>query len=118
MTDPITCPECDGDKVQSIGSLTMNCPFCHGRGTVGGDYEPAEGGHQRTDGYRNPIDGESYDPAVHGPLPAVQDHPAVQTLAGCKQCLNTGELVAFVDGTIARTPCPNCSDTPPDRYGS
>lgn len=108
MTDPITCPECGGAGEERIGSLTMACKFCHGRGTVGGDYEPAEGGHVRTDGYRNPVEGESYDPAVHGPLPAVQDHPAVRTLAGCRRCLGMGELVAMVGGRIVRGPCPDC----------
>lgn len=115
MTDPITCPECDGHGTETIGALVMACRFCHGRGTVGGDYEPAQGGHQRTDGYRNPIDGESYDPAVHGPLPAVQNHPAVRTLTGCRTCLGTGEIVNVSETdrekatTIRRTPCPDCT---------
>lgn len=115
MTDPITCPECGGDKVQRIGALALACQFCGGRGTVGGDYEPAEGGHQRTDGYRNPIDGEAYDPAVHGPLPPVQDSPAVQNLNVCRQCLGSGEVINFGGDfysekpqTLLKAPCPAC----------
>lgn len=109
MTDPITCPECGGAKTEHIGSLTMACRFCHGRGTVGGDYEPAEGGHVRTDGYRNPIEGETYDPAIHGPLPAVQEHPAVRTLAAqCRTCLGLKETVTFTEGAMTRKPCPDC----------
>lgn len=116
MTDPITCPECNGAKVYSIGSLTLACTFCGGRGHVGGDYEPAEGGHQRTDGYRNPIDGERYDPDVHGPLPSIRDHSAVQGMP-CTQCLGSGEVINFGTElfrgdkakTLLKAPCPACN---------
>lgn len=109
MTDPINCPECDGSGQERIGTLTLQCRFCHGRGTVGGDFEPAEGGHQRTDGYRTPREGEEYDPDVHGPLPAVGTHPAVQGSSLCPTCLGAGVVLS---STYAEVPCPAC--TPSD----
>jgi hypothetical protein len=43
-TDPITCPECDGDGGQRLGRLRIACTFCGGLGWVGGEHEPAERG--------------------------------------------------------------------------
>lgn len=115
MTDPITCPECGGTGQQALDTLRLACRFCLGRGEVGGDYEPAEGGHIRTDGFRNPTEGESYDPAVHGPLPPVQDHPAVRDLPLCTQCMGSGEVINFgadmcsqAPRTLLKAPCPRC----------
>jgi RecJ-like exonuclease len=116
VTDPITCPECEGRGETSIGPLRLLCRFCQGRGQVGGEFEPAEGGHQRTDGYRLPEDGEEYDPDVHGPLPAVWEHPAVEGVP-CSRCLGSGTVINLggdmlreqVHGRLVETPCPACS---------
>jgi RecJ-like exonuclease len=116
MTDRITCPECDGRGEDSIGPLRMQCEFCQGRGWVGGEFEPADGGCQRTDGYRNPEEGEDYDPDIHGPLPAVGEHPAVSELGVCPTCLGMGKVINLGDlargdvhGKLIEQPCPACS---------
>lgn len=115
MTDRITCPECEGRGETPIGRLRLRCQFCLGEGEVGGKYEPAEGGHQRTDGYRTPHEGEDYDPDVHGPLPAAGDHPAAEGVS-CRQCLGTGMVINLGDllrgdvhGKLVEMPCPSCS---------
>ncbi|MCO6010543.1 hypothetical protein NE236_36855 [Actinoallomurus purpureus] len=116
MTDPITCPECDGRGETTLGPVRLRCQFCQGRGRVGGDYEPAEGGHQRTDGYRQPEGDEEYDPKVHGPLPAAWEHPAVKGMPGCPQCFGTGKVINLgadmvggdVHGKLVELPCPAC----------
>ena len=114
-TDPIGCPECDGSGEQRIGTLRLMCRFCQGRGEVGGDYEPAEGGHRRTDGYRTPEEGEAYDPDVHGPLPAVWDSPAADETS-CAYCLGQGTVInlggdlrtASPPTHLLAAPCPVC----------
>lgn len=107
MSDPITCPDCDGRGVEKIGPLTLACRFCLGRGQVGGDYEPAEDGSTRSDGFREPRDGETYDPAVHGPLPAVGAHVAVAGSGLCAQCLGAQTIMR---GPLWRSePCPSCT---------
>lgn len=115
MTDPIECPECHGSGEECIGTLTLQCRFCDGAGQVGGEYEPAEGGHQRADGFRTPVEGEEYDLDVHGPLPAVWTHPAAEG-APCPQCLGTGKVIKLGDmlrGDVHRKviemPCPACA---------
>lgn len=115
MTDPITCPECEGSGETSIGRLRLMCRFCQGRGEVGGDYEPAEGGHQRTDGYKVPEEGEEYDPEVHGPLPAVWEHSAVEETGRCPYCLGAGTVINLGDDfynkptdRLVVAPCPVC----------
>jgi len=65
------CPTCHGERRQTIGTLTFLCDECGGAGAVGGDEE----GPERPDGYRMPVDGEEYDPDVHGPLPAASGYP-------------------------------------------
>lgn len=62
---PGPCPVCGGDGEERIGPLTLQCHECGGDGQVGGNPEPEE----REDGYRQPYDGEEYDPDAHGPLP-------------------------------------------------
>jgi RecJ-like exonuclease len=118
VTDPITCPECEGRGETSVGPLRLQCQFCHGDGQVGGEHEPAEGGHQRSDGYRQPEDGEEYDPDVHGPLPGIADHPAVTAFGVCSTCLGMGTVINLGDlqrgevtGKLIEAPCPACSAT-------
>lgn len=68
------------------------------------------------EGYRQPEDGEEYDPDIHGPLPAVGDHPAAASLP-CRQCLGTGKVINLgadmlrgqVHGKLIEEPCPACS---------
>lgn len=94
----------------------MRCDFCQGGGWVGGEFEPAEGGCRRGDGYRNPQEGEEYDPDVHGPLPAVWEHPAVEG-APCWRCLGSGTVINLggdmirgqVHGKLVELPCPACA---------
>lgn len=105
MTDPIECPECEGRGETTIGPLRLQCRFCHGCGKVGGEFEPAEGGHQRDDGYRQPYDGEEYDPDIHGPLPAVWTHPAVTGSGLCRKCLGARVVMT---GNLVEVPCPLC----------
>jgi len=107
MTDPITCPECGGEGVERLGPLALACRFCQGAGEVGGENEPAEDGQVREDGYRQPREGEAYDPDVHGPLPSVQDHPAVQRSGLCTQCLGAGSVM-IREPVLRVVPCPAC----------
>lgn len=116
MTDEIRCPECGGSGETSIGTLRLVCRFCHGAGVVGGEYEPAEGGHRRADGFKIPEEGEEYDPDVHGPMPAVWKHPAAAELPGCMRCMGSGTVISLGDilrgqmtGKLIEVPCPNCS---------
>lgn len=107
MTDEITCPECQGSGESPFGTLRLACQFCHGRGVVGGEHEPAGEGELRTDGYRQPYEGESYDPQVHGPLPRVADNPVVRESGLCPTCLGAGVLISPAQ---VETPCPACSE--------
>jgi hypothetical protein len=66
------CPACHGEGEMRLGRLTLLCDECGGEGEVGGHEESPTG----ADGYRQPQDGEAYDPDLHGPLPAARDYPA------------------------------------------
>ncbi|GLV50777.1 hypothetical protein TBS_13490 [Thermobispora bispora] len=98
MTDPITCPECQGAKGQRIGPLFLACPFCHGRGWVGGAHEPAE------------------PPPPPVVPPPVWEHrvwrdPVIAAALSCRYCLGSGE-VAHVDDAaraVVTVACPVCS---------
>lgn len=99
MTDPITCPECDGQRGQQLGSLFLACLFCHGRGWVGGEHEPAE---ERPPPPRTPAWG----------------HPAAAASGLCGHCLGARTVLRLGGGesraTAVRTaPCPVCVPTPP-----
>lgn len=115
MSDEITCPECGGDGEKAIGPLRLRCQFCHGHGLVGGDHEPAEDAPPRADGFRAPRDGEEYDPDVHGPLPAIWEHPAARQVDGCPVCFGAGTVIGLGDiygnttGKLVELPCPSCS---------
>ncbi|MDP9868749.1 MULTISPECIES: hypothetical protein [Streptosporangium] len=95
MTDPITCPECEGSKGQRLGRLFLACRFCGGLGWVGGHNEPAERG-------------EAEPPE----RPAAWEHriwsdPAVAAALGCRYCLDSG-TVAHLDEaarTLVTAPC-------------
>ena len=108
---PGPCPVCEGSGRETIGPLTMVCHECGGDGQVGGDLEDAP---QRKDGYRQPIDGEEYEPDVHGPLPAVWDQPVARGVPGCPMCLGAGVVINLGDiyrettNTMVQLPCPRC----------
>ncbi|WP_067484863.1 hypothetical protein [Actinomadura hibisca] len=98
MTDKLQCPDCGGEGEQRIGSLTIACRFCMGRGYVGGDYEPAE------------------DPAP-GELPRPEDipvweEPGMDAFPGCKVCLGAGVVVHVGDinapSKVVESSCPAC----------
>jgi hypothetical protein len=106
MTDVIRCPECNGTGRHLLGRdpagrpFAVVCAFCHGRGRVGGDDEPAERGVRPEPG-----------PAR---LQAVWETPgwAVQ---GCRSCAGAGEVLSLggqITGGHARRgstrPCPAC----------
>lgn len=104
-TDPCaTCPECEGTGEQHIGPLRLQCQFCAGAGTVGGD----DGPRHNAQGWRIPEEGDEYDPDIHGPLPGAADSPAVQQSGLCPVCLDAGVVVA--PGTYVEAPCPRCAD--------
>ncbi|WP_436764335.1 hypothetical protein [Streptosporangium sp. V21-05] len=94
MSDPITCPECDGEGGQRLGRLRIACRFCHGRGWVGAEHEPAE------------------PPPPPAERPPAWEHriwsdSATAAFPGCRYCLGT-ETVAHVDAstrTLVMTPC-------------
>lgn len=111
MSDPITCPECEGRGEQRIGPLRLQCPLCSGAGQVGGD----DGPRYNAQGWKIPEEGEEYDPEVHGPLPGTADSPAVRDSGLCPVCL--GAKVVVAPGTYVEAPCPRCSK-PEDISGS
>ncbi|MEV4753295.1 hypothetical protein AB0K21_43725 [Streptosporangium sp. NPDC049248] len=94
MTDPITCPECEGEGGQHLGRLRIACSFCHGRGWVGAEHEPAE------------------SPPPPAEPPPVWEHriwsdSAVAAFLGCRYCLGS-EMVAHLDETtrtLVMVPC-------------
>lgn len=95
MTDPITCPQCQGRKGQRYGALFLACPFCQGRGWVGGEHEPAEQAPEPPD----------------GPPPVWQDRrwrdPVVAEALGCPYCFGSGQ-VTHVDrerGALVTVAC-------------
>ncbi|MCG5213322.1 hypothetical protein [Streptosporangium sp. KLBMP 9127] len=101
MTDPITCPECDGRKGDRLGELFLACRFCGGLGWVGGEHEPAE---RRL---RPPPE----------PPPAWR-HPALAGTGLCGYCLGSGQVIALGGGeqqatSITMAPCPAACTTPP-----
>jgi RecJ-like exonuclease len=94
MTDPITCPECQGAKGQRIGGLFLACQFCRGRGIVGGEHEPAEP-----------------PPPPASPSPAWEHRvwldPHVAATLPCRYCLGSGEVsqVNQQARTLVSGPC-------------
>ncbi|MGN9783071.1 hypothetical protein ACTMTF_16685 [Nonomuraea sp. ZG12] len=100
MSDPITCPECEGRRGQRLGRMFLTCRFCQGRGWVGGAHEPAERD-------QNP-------PPVQ---PPAWEHkawadPVVAAALPCRYCLGA-RSVAHVDedsGTLLMAAFPGCAD--------
>lgn len=96
MSDPITCPECEGRKGQRFGDLFLACRFCGGLGWVGGEHEPAERGNQ---------------PPPDGPPPAwehkIWHDPYVASQLGCRYCLGSQRVTKVDDqnGTMVTLPC-------------
>jgi|SRR3954464_5064971 hypothetical protein len=99
MTNPLTCPECQGTgEDRSIPKYVLKCMCCYGRGVVGDPDDPAA----------NPR------PALTTPLPAWL-HPALEGTGLCGYCVGSG-LVAHVNKETRRlteTPCPACAPAPP-----
>ncbi|MDF5758774.1 hypothetical protein [Spongiactinospora sp. TRM90649] len=102
MTDPITCPECEGKKGHRVGELFLACRFCCGRGWVGGEHEPAERDH------RPPPE----------PPPAwehkVWCDPAVSAAIPCRYCLGSGKVINLGSGVqrgnvLTMADCPACT---------
>ncbi|MEV0145862.1 MULTISPECIES: hypothetical protein [unclassified Nonomuraea] len=96
MTDPITCPECQGQKGERLGHLFLACQFCGGLGWVGGEHEPAERGKE---------------PPPDGPPPAwehkVWSEPYISAQLCCRYCLGA-RRVTHVDkeaGTMSSASC-------------
>lgn len=96
MTDPITCPDCDGEGEHVLGPMRFLCCFCHGTGEVGGDNEPAERGHDA-----------EYDP-YSDPSPT-----PVRGVPGCGMCLGSGVVVNVGDvrnpSKLIESACPACA---------
>ncbi|MFF0249912.1 hypothetical protein [Streptosporangium sandarakinum] len=99
MSDPITCPECEGAGGRRLGRLRIACPFCQGRGWVGGEHEPAEPA-----------------PAPAGPPPAgehrIWSDPAAAAALGCRLCLGA-KAVAHLDETTRTLVMVPCACPPP-----
>ncbi len=95
MTDPITCPECQGRRgTRFSGGLFLQCHFCQGRGWVGGQHEPAERG--------------DHPPPIR---PPAWQHPALQDTELCGYCLGAGEIIQLGGGeeratSLGAAPCP------------
>lgn len=98
MTDPITCPECGGARGERVGELFLACQFCHGRGLVGGDFEPAEQAE-----------------AVPPVKPPAWRHrtwqdPEVARGIKCRHCMDAREVTHLDEraGRMLVAPCPVC----------
>jgi hypothetical protein len=99
MSDPITCPECEGRTWGWLGPLRIECGFCHGRGIVGGPGDPEE----------NPPSPPAGPPPAweHRVWRDIGDHPALP----CRYCLGA-RTVAHHDldaRTLINYPCPVCA---------
>ncbi|MEU5861203.1 MULTISPECIES: hypothetical protein [unclassified Nonomuraea] len=97
MTDPITCPECEGTRGILLGDLFLTCTFCGGLGRVGGADEPAERGGR----------------PPGGPPPAwehrVWSDPWIAEQLGCRFCLGSKTVTHIKAGMLVTLPC-RCAD--------
>ncbi|MFI9592914.1 hypothetical protein [Nonomuraea sp. NPDC052265] len=94
VTDPMTCPECQGRRGVRLGEPFLACTFCGGLGQVGGGGEPAERGEE---------------PPPDGPPPAwehrVWSDPWIAETLGCRFCLGSKKLAHIEAGTLVSVPC-------------
>ncbi|MFC7589388.1 hypothetical protein ACFQYP_41175 [Nonomuraea antimicrobica] len=106
MSDRITCPECRGLRGEQVGPRFLACGFCHGRGRVGGPFEPAE-----RDDRPPPKKPPSWE---HG---GWRSPDIVQaTKVKCLHCMDAREVVSLPGGSeraggsrvMAVGPCPVC----------
>jgi hypothetical protein len=95
VSDPITCPQCEGRRWEPFGPLRIECAFCHGRGVVGGPDDPEENPPQPPD----------------APPPAwkhkVWRDPFMSSAFPCRLCFGS-RMVIHVDaeaGTVVQVPC-------------
>ena len=94
MSDPITCPECDGESGQRLGRLRIACRFCHGRGWGGAEHEPAEP-----------------PPPPAEPPPAwehrIWSGSAAVAALGCRYCLGSKTVAHLEESTrtLVMAPC-------------
>lgn len=95
MTDPITCPECQGRKGQQVGGLFLACQFCGGLGWVGGENEPAE----RCEKPPPPV-----APAWQH---KVWSDPWIASALPCRLCLGSKQVTHIDEaaGTLVSVPC-------------
>ncbi|MEV0382392.1 hypothetical protein [Nonomuraea sp. NPDC050643] len=100
VTDPITCPACQGRRGEWFVDLFLACRFCSGLGWVGGDNEPLE---------------RCEKPPP--PEPTASDHkvwsdPLIAAAFPCRLCLGSRQ-VAHLDkeaGTLVTVPCQCVAD--------
>ncbi len=104
MTDPITCPECEGRKGERLGPLFLRCLFCGGLGWVGGDNEPAEACQKPPP-----------------PPPTASDHkvwldPYIAAAFPCRMCLGSRQVAHYNREArlMASAPCPCTFEGAPD----
>jgi RecJ-like exonuclease len=102
MTDRISCPECDGTGETLVGPVRVACRFCHGRGYVGDDNEPAERGAAEIVSDR--------------PLPPWWQEPGMDAYPDCAMCFGAGRVVNLggnltggVPTVMVEAPCPACA---------
>lgn len=99
------CPACRGrGEIVMTGRkgsawISIQCEDCRGTGLA--DPPPPQPRY-RPDGTRIPEDGEEYDEAVHGPLPAA----TLTSAAVCSACFGARRLLS-PDGSSR--PCPRCA---------
>ncbi|SDH96330.1 hypothetical protein SAMN05421505_12837 [Sinosporangium album] len=94
MTDPVTCPDCEGRKATRIGPLHLGCLRCGGTGALAGGPPASEG------------------------LPPVWEHaiwrdPAVAAAIPCRYCMGARVVtsVNLATQTMATVPC-RCTGGP------
>lgn len=105
-SDPWDGPVCEacqgrGQVVYARGHRWTGvwCDACHGTGLAEAQPDPPP---PRDDGFRDPVEGEVHDSAVHGPLPPALP---VGPFPGCPYCYGAGVVVS---SHMVEAPCPRC----------
>ncbi|GAA1686944.1 hypothetical protein GCM10009733_099490 [Nonomuraea maheshkhaliensis] len=95
VTDPITCPECEGSRGERLGPLFLACLFCAGLGIVGGANEPAE---RRA---KPPL------PRLPVAFHWVWRDPYVASVLDCRMCMGARTVVHLDEeaGILITVPC-------------